>query len=173
MWAAMERAFLAVAAFCAVIARWLATTLAMVTVACLLLQVFFRYVIGNALVWSEEMALLTFAWVVLLLTSVGVREGFHVRLGLFLSLLPALPRAVMERVLLLGIGIFGVFLTVSGYRYVTETSGQISAAIGYPTELLHASAMVAGVLITIQAVARLLTGPVPAGDPELADDGKP
>ena len=170
MKAALEWAVLPVAALCAILARWHASALAMEMVTCLLLQVFFRYVIGDALVWSEEVALLSFAWVVLLLTSVGVRDGFHVRLSLFLNVLPPLPRAIMERLLLLGIAVFGIFLSMSGYSYLMATRGQISAAVGYPTELLHASGMACGILVTTQAAARLLIGPPAPVDPELADE---
>src|SRR3546814_10853474 len=118
MRSAPVRLFLEFSAFCAVVARWAAIALSMLMVVCLLLQIFFRYVVGDALVWSEEMALLSFAWVVLLLASVGVREGFHVRLTLFLHMLPEGPRAGMERLILLAIGGFGLFLTISGYRYL-------------------------------------------------------
>lgn len=152
------RLFLGVSAACAAAARWAAIALSMVMIVCLLLQIFFRYVVGDALVWSEEMALLSFAWVVLLLASVGVREGFHVRLTLFLGLLPDGLRAAMERLILVAIGGFGVFLTISGYRYVMATRGQISAAVNYPMELLHAGGMVCGALIAVQAAARLLMG---------------
>ena len=169
MRSAPVRLFLAFSEICAVVARWAAIALSMTMIVCLLLQIFFRYVVGSALTWSEEMALLSFAWVVLLLASVGVREGFHVRLTLFLGLLPGPLRGAMERLILLAIGAFAVFLTVSGYRYLMATRGQISAAVGYPTELLHASGMVCGALIAVQVVARLLLGPVEAKDPELAD----
>lgn len=159
-----------VSAACAAAARWAAVALSFVMIASLILQVFFRYVVGDALTWSDEVALLSFVWVVLLLASVGVRDGFHVRLTLFLNLLPAPARAAMERVLLLGVGGFGVFLAISGYRYVEATRGQISAAIGYPVELLHAGGVVCGVLIVVQAAARLVLGPAQDKDPELAGE---
>ena len=49
-------------------------------VASLLISVFFRYVIGQALSWPEEISLILFTWLVLLAGSLGVHEGFHVRL---------------------------------------------------------------------------------------------
>lgn len=170
MWTGTVRVVESVSALCAFVARWTAVALSMVMIASLLLQVFFRYVLENALTWSDEVALLSFVWVVLLLASVGVRDGFHVRLSLFLNLLPAPARNVMERILLLGVGAFGVFLAISGYRYVEATRGQISAAIGYPTELLHAAGVVCGVLIVVQALARAVLGPTQDKDPELAEE---
>ena len=51
-----------------------------------------RYVFGNALSWSEELALLMFSWAALGGLALGVREGFHVRLTLLLEPLPAVAR---------------------------------------------------------------------------------
>lgn len=170
MWAALVRVIAGVSTACAVVARWAAVALSMVMIGSLLLQVFFRYVLENALTWSDEVALLSFVWVVLLLASVGVRDGFHVRLSLFLNMLPPAARGVMERALLAVICGFGVCLAISGYRYVDATRGQNSAAIGYPTELLHAAGVVCGVLIAVQAFARVVLGPVRDKDPELAEE---
>lgn len=170
MWGATVRLVAGLSALCAFVARWGAVALSMVMIASLLLQVFFRYVLENALTWSDEVALLSFVWVVLLLASVGVRDGFHVRLSLILNLLPGPARNVMERTILFVIGGFGVFLAISGYRYVEATRGQISAAIGYPTELLHSAGLVCGVLIAVQALARIVLGPVQDKDPELAEE---
>ena len=63
----------------------------------------------------------------------------------------------------------GVFLAWAGWRYVADTRGSVSAAIGYPIELLHASAFVCGVLIAFYALESALIGRVdepPPIDPE-------
>ena len=58
----------------------------------------------------------------------------------------------------------GGFLAWSGWRYFAETHGITSAAIGYPIELLHASALACGVLIALFAVEALIEGRIPADD---------
>ncbi len=130
--------------------------MSMVMIAALLLQIFFRYVVGHALTGSEEVALLMFAWVTLLLAGVGVRDGLHVRLTVGLALLPSALRRGIEHLLMLGICAFAVFLMIGGWSYVAETRGQVSAAMSYPIEILHVSAFVCGALILLQAMGWLV-----------------
>lgn len=150
------RALLRLCDTVAAAASWLAAVMAMVMIAALLLQIFFRYVVGHALTGSEEVALLMFAWVTLLLAGVGVRDGLHVRLTIGLALLPAVLRRGIEHLLMLSICAFAVFLMIGGWNYIAETRGQVSAATGYPIEILHASAFVCGALILLQAVGWLV-----------------
>jgi TRAP-type C4-dicarboxylate transport system permease small subunit len=132
---------------------------AIILVIALVLQVFFRYVVGAALPWSEELALLVFTWTVLLTGSLGVRENFLARLTLITDALPWLPRAVLEKLTAVAIAVFGIFVCYSGYILQSVTSGQVSAAVRYPLIWLYAAAPVAGVLITIHALANLFSPP--------------
>ncbi len=144
--------------FSAGIARATGVVVVAMTAVCmasLILQVFSRYVLGSALIWTEELALFLFTWIVLLAGSLGVREGFHVRLTLLLDLLPAAARRQAERLINALFGLFGLLLLVSGWRYVEATLGQVSAAVRYPIEALHLAAPVAGVLIVVHALARV------------------
>lgn len=138
--------------------RGLAVAMAAVMVVCLLLQIFFRYALSSPLTWTEELAVLMFAWIVMLMGSLGVREDFHVRLTLLLDRIPDSTRLWVERATLAAILAFGVLLTVAGYHYVEGTLGVVSAAIGFPIEALHLAAPVCGALIVLHAAARLLSG---------------
>ena len=138
--------------------RGLAVAMAVVMVVCLLLQIFFRYALSSPLTWTEELAVLMFAWIVMLMGSLGVREDFHVRLTLLLDRIPDSARRWVEQATLAAILVFGVLLAVAGYHYVEGTLGVVSAAIGFPIEALHLAAPVCGVLIVLHAAARLLGG---------------
>lgn len=119
-------------------------------------QVVMRYVFGDTPSWSEELAVLLFSWTVLGGLALGVREGWHVRL----TLLPdALPRAAWvwaERVTDLVTAALGVFLTWSGWRFLDITAGSVSAAIGYPIEILNVLAPISGALMALFALERAL-----------------
>ena len=143
-------------AFAARLTRWIVIAAAAVMIISLILQIFFRYVVGSSLVWSEELALFLFTWVVLLAGSLGVREGFHVRLTLFCDLLPKRGRWALDLVTHLIAGIFGGLVLVSGYSYLDSTLGQVSAAVRYPIEYLHAAAPVCGALIVLHTLAHLV-----------------
>ncbi len=154
----MTRAVETVSRLFARLTQWLAVAMATVMVVCLLLQIFFRYALASPLTWTEELAVLMFAWVVMLMGSLGVREDFHVRLTLLLDRVPEAPRLWIERATLAAILAFGVLLAIAGYHYVEGTLGVVSAAIGFPIEALHLAAPVCGVLIVLHAAARLLGG---------------
>ena len=136
--------------------RWSLIAAVALMLACIALQVVMRYVFGNALSWSEELALLMFSWAALGGLALGVREGFHVRLTLLLEPLPAGARAWAERAIELLTATLGAYLVWSGWRYVDITRGGTSAAIAYPIELLHGIAPLAGLFVLIFAVERLL-----------------
>ncbi|MCB9946938.1 MAG: TRAP transporter small permease [Rhodospirillaceae bacterium] len=159
----IARALDAVSAQAARLSALLIVVMAVVMMASLILQIIFRYLIGHALIWSEELAMFLFTWVALLAGSLGVRDGFHVRLTLFLDLLAKPVRPWAERLIVLLVGAFGAALAWSGYLYLDATLGQVSAAVRYPIEALHSAAPAAGVLIVLHALARLANPAPPAG----------
>lgn len=132
--------------------RWLVVLMGGVCMASLIYQVFTRYFIGRAAPWTEELALFLFTWIVLLAGSLGVREGFHVRLTLLLDVLPDAARLWTERLIALIVVFFGALLTHSGVDYVNGTFGQVSAAVRYPIEALTMAGPVAGALIVLHGL---------------------
>jgi TRAP-type C4-dicarboxylate transport system permease small subunit len=136
--------------------RWSLIAAIALMLACIALQVVMRYLFGNALSWSEELALLMFSWAALGGLALGVREGFHVRLTLLLEPLPAGARPWAERAIELLTAALGAYLVWSGWRYVDITRGGTSAAIAYPIELLHGIAPLAGLFVLLFAVERLV-----------------
>ncbi len=127
-------------------------------------QVLLRYAFNFTLSWSEELSLGLFTWTVLLMAALGVREGFHVRMSLLIQRLPGRARLRGEQAIHFATAAVGGFLAWSGWRYFADTRGSTSAAIGYPIELLHASALACGVLIALFALEALLAGRIPADE---------
>lgn len=146
------------------VSRWLAKGTIAISVAmfaamliALAYQVAARYLFNAPPVWTEEFSLIMFTWIVLLMGSAGIREGIHVCLDAWPDTTPRPVRLIGDafvNILTLGVGI--VLLT-SGWAYVVDTQGQLSAAINYPIEALHAAAPVAGGLIALHAFAALLS----------------
>jgi TRAP-type transport system small permease protein len=125
----------------------------------LALQVLMRYVFGQALSWSEELALLSFSWSALLAIALGVRDAVHVRLDLLVAALPHRLAQGLDKASALAIAGVGGFIAWAGQNYVTDSFGATSAAIGYPTAWLYACAPVSGVLICLFALEHLVFGP--------------
>jgi len=138
--------------------RALAVALTLVMLVILTLQIFARYVLGQALSWSEEVALLGFAWIIAISTALVIRHGLHARMSLLPDALPPKGRAFLERLIALLIACLGIALVRSGIDYMMETRGMLSAASEYPLELLHAVAPGFGILITLFALERAIFG---------------
>ena len=128
-----------------------------IMVACVAIQVVMRYVFARAPSWTEELAVLMFAWAILGALALGVREGFHVGLNVLLDALGARARRHAERAIAALTLALGAYLAWSGWRFLEVTFGTKSAAVGYPIEVLHVMALIAGVLVALFALERVIT----------------
>ena len=122
----------------------------------LLISVFFRYIIGQALSWPEEISLILFTWLVLLAGSLGVQEGFHVRLTLITSRLPHTTRLILDRLTTAAIGAFGIIMIYSGYDLVQRTAEHLTPTLRIPLDWINYAAPVCGALICLHALAVLV-----------------
>lgn len=128
---------------------------AAVMISSLILGVFYRYVLDNALTWSEEVAMFCFSWLTFLTAALMVRENGHVRVDLIASILP--PRAwwLLNQVIWVLIALIGLYMAWTGYQFIFLTMGQTSPAIRYPVWLRDVSLSVGGVLVSFYALRNL------------------
>lgn len=118
------------------------------------LQVVMRYAFDRAPSWTEEFAITCFGWSMLLAIAVGVRDAIHVRMDLLVDRLPQPLRRGLDKAVSVATGLIGLFIAWHGARYVADTAGATSAAIGYPIAWLYACAPVCGGLIALFAFER-------------------
>ena len=133
---------------------------ALVMVGSLLLGVFYRYVLGDSLVWSGEVAALAFTWTVFLFASALVRGGGHVRVTLLVDALPPLISELVERGIMLLIFGFGILLLWTGWNFAEFTAGQVSPAVRYPIWIKNAAVPICGLLVSFHALV-LILNPAP------------
>ena len=136
----------------------LVIALAVCLVASLLISIFFRYVVGQALSWPEEISLILFAWLVLLAGSLGVREEFHVRLTLVSGRFPKPAKSILDRLILLAIAFFGAVLIYSGHDLVVRTARHLTPTLRLPLDWLNYSVPVCGALIVLHCLPKLFRG---------------
>ena len=148
----------------AALLRGVIVVLALIMLVALSLQVFMRFVVGQALSWSEELALACFSWSMLLGIALGVRDAIHVRMDLVVDHLPEPLQRGADRLISLAVAGLGLFVAWAGVRYVVDSLGTTSAAIGYPIAYLYASAPACGALIAIFALERTVFGAEPPHD---------
>lgn len=149
----------------AALLRGVIVALALTMLVALALQIFMRFVVGQALAWSEELALTCFSWSMLLAIALGVREAIHVRMDLLVDLLPVHLHRGVERLVSLAVAGLGLFIAWAGVNYVIDSLGTTSAAIGYPIAYLYASAPAGGVLMAVFALERAVLGAPPRKAP--------
>jgi TRAP-type C4-dicarboxylate transport system permease small subunit len=109
--------------------------------------VIFRYVLNDSLVWSEELARYLFIWIIFLGAAIGVRQGAHIALDIFVAGLPArIERGLLwiERV---AIFVFALMILVPGRRLVEIGMSNLSPALEIPMGLVYAAPVVSALLM--------------------------
>ncbi|MFN4158766.1 MAG: TRAP transporter small permease [Gemmobacter sp.] len=84
--------------------RWIGGACVAVMVVAILVQVFFRYVLGNALPWPEEVARFLMLWMTGLMAPTAYRQGGFVGIDMVVRLLPRALAALLA-LLLLGLAL--------------------------------------------------------------------
>jgi TRAP-type C4-dicarboxylate transport system permease small subunit len=108
--------------------RALAVAALAVMVGVILAQVFFRYVLNNALPWPDEAARFFMLWMTGLIAPMAYRRGGFVAIDMLERALPRVAGAVLSLVLLaLSLGVL-VFAARIGWNEVTGFGGTFATA---------------------------------------------
>jgi TRAP-type C4-dicarboxylate transport system permease small subunit len=135
--------------------------MAAMTVDCLL-GVFFRYVVQDALTWTEETARYLMIWMGFLATGLALREGGHIAVELVLERMPAgVQRAMLAAVRLLGFA-FLVAVIGAGWVLLVRVSGQRTPVLGISMMWPYLAIPVGCLLTALEMVALALREPAPA-----------
>ncbi|MCV3273995.1 TRAP transporter small permease [Roseobacter sinensis] len=105
-------------------------------VAAILIQVFYRYVLNNALPWPDEAARFCMLWMTGLMAPTAFRRGGFVAIDTVVRLLPERVGALISLALLfLSLGVLVVAVQI-GWSEVTGFAGRFATASLYlPTDL--------------------------------------
>ncbi len=158
-----------------------------VMVIAILIQVFFRYVLGNALPWPDEAARFCMLWMTGLMAPTAFRRGGFVAIDMVPRLLPMGIGQILN-ILLLIVSLAVLLVAVSiGWSEVTGFGGKFATAALYlPTSLgfdewyriprswMMASLLVGVILlvaVNIELILRALITLLGGGDqlPDIAD----
>jgi TRAP-type C4-dicarboxylate transport system permease small subunit len=102
----------------------------------ILVQVFFRYVMGNALPWPDEAARFMMLWLTGLIAPTAYRRGGFVAIDMVLLMLPRALGAIISMLLLVIALVVLVVAVQIGWSEVTGFGGRFkTAALWIPTDL--------------------------------------
>jgi TRAP-type C4-dicarboxylate transport system permease small subunit len=141
--------------------------MAAMTLDCVL-GVFFRYVVQDALTWTEEFARYLMIWMGFLGMGLAVRTGGHVAVDLLVTRLPArLQRATLLVVQALVLT-FLLAVVIAGWQLVDRVSGQLTPVLGVSMAWPYLAIPVGSLLMAIEIVAFAVRGPAAAAETAVA-----
>ncbi len=121
------------------------------------IQVVLRYAFNNSLVWSEEIARYLIIWLVLIGSSIAVREKAHATVDAVVAFLPPLPKRIFSIIAnLMGIA-FCFILVRSGTITVSNVVefGNVTPAVGIPMAIPYLSLPIGGALMLYRFIQLL------------------
>jgi TRAP-type C4-dicarboxylate transport system permease small subunit len=118
--------------------------------------VFGRYVLNSTPAWGEELSLMLMVWIGLLSAAIGLRDDSHLRLTVIDFFAPGkLLRCVKVFVVVFILG-FSVLLFAQGIEITKIGMLNKMPGLGIPAAWFYLAAPVAGVLMTIFSLERLV-----------------
>ena len=119
-------------------------------------QVFYRYVLNDSLLWSEEVSVWLMVWMVFLAAPVLTLHNQHVTVTAMVNALPAPVRPCLVMFAKLLTLIFLIFLVYYGTIAFNGTFHRISPATGFSAKWAKLAMPVGGALMTLACAAALL-----------------
>ena len=118
------------------------------------IQVIMRYIVGDALSWSEELSRYLFIWLIYLGIPLAAKHMKHIRIEAPLALFPKRARkyvVILGDLLFLA---FSVIIAVTSYSLVLKqyASGQTSPAMGIPMWIVYLVPCVGFALTSIREI---------------------
>ncbi len=129
------------------VASALAAALLFAIFVVVLVQVFFRYVLGRPLMWTEEAARYLYVWTCYLGAAVAFRRGAHIRIGVLVDRLSPPARRAAE---LVGLACTAVFLAVflaQAAQLAWLSHGTLAITFPLPWSAIYGAAVVSCLLL--------------------------
>lgn len=161
--------------FLSLVPRVALVLLMVVVLVDMFLGVVFRYLVGRALPWTEEVGTLSLVYLTFIGGAVGINRGAHFAIHVATERLGRPARRALGLVVAGLIMLIGLLLLPTGWNLVLTNSRSETPALGLNLGLLYASTVIGGVLIICYAAALaagILRGELP-GDHVAPEPGEP
>jgi TRAP-type C4-dicarboxylate transport system permease small subunit len=129
------------------ILEWTVGVLFLALAATAFAQVFFRYGLGDSLVWAHELDILLMIWAVWLGAAVGIYRKGHLRITLLSDRYSAKVRAILLVVIDVATVLFLILLGTKGMEVVQSHEGTTLVSMDIPRGLMFAAAPVGAVFM--------------------------
>ena len=136
----------------------------MVLVGIICLAVFFRYVVGAALSWPEEVAGILFVWYTLLGVVALASSNSHIAFDIIEQKAPRAVGLFIKTLSQVIIILYGLIMVVYGWKYLRAFPFETSPAAGINLVWLKSAIPLSGVLIVIYVSLDLIALFIPSDD---------
>ena len=133
--------------------EFVAAALVAFIVCVLLLGVTSRYVFSLPFVWVDEVASISFIWLAMLGAAIAIDRNEHLRLTLFVNMMPQRLRGFVETFALLAAAAFLAAMVYPAIDYAVEESYVTSAALNIPNSW-RVSAIATGIVLMLLLALR-------------------
>ena len=120
------------------------------------LEVFFRYIVGKALSWPEEVVGLVFVWFTLLGVVLLTQSGEHIEFSFLLSRFGAKVNKTFAILIQVIIAFFSILMVLYGYTYAMMFRFEDTPAVGINALWLYLSLPISGSLIFLYSQLNIL-----------------
>lgn len=147
-----------------------------VMVSTIILQVYCRFVLGNPLSWSEELARYAFVWITFLGAAVAYRHGAHIVVETIVVLLPRRAQLVLAWAVDALMVVALVVLLVQGINIVEVNSNVEATMLEIPMSWVYAAVPVSAAFMLayqFERTLRRIKGTLPAVTPPGAEEATP
>ena len=103
------------------------------------LQVIFRYILNNSLIWSEELTRYSIIWTVFIAAPVALVRKIHINVDVIFNRLPTKIRILTECFINLGVLFFTVVLLIYGIKLTGKTLATPSPSMAIPMGYVYLS----------------------------------
>ena len=137
-------------------AKWCGVSTAFVMTVMIFLQVIYRYVLGESLSFSEELARYMLIWSVAMGSALALRTRSHIGVEILVERLPA-SLAKPAKVLACAISlVFYGMLIWYGFEMVGETMDQESAALELPMGYVYLAVPLSAIVLFICEIKNVM-----------------
>jgi len=114
-----------------------------------LIQVFFRYVLNNALIWSAELTKLVFIWMTYLGSAVAINRSRHMRVETVVGLLPQRVQQYIDIAMHVLVAGFLVVLMYYSTNVIARTAHILTSALRIPRSILFLPVFIGGAFMLL------------------------
>jgi len=120
-----------------------------------IIGVYYRYVLNDALPWPEELARYSQIWLTWIGGGLALRRGSHIATDFLVSKLPPVPRRVLMWIGNLLVLTFLIIIAVNGVTLVENVAFQTTIALGISMQIPYAAAPIGSVLMIYHLIVMM------------------